>query len=207
MTALKEGIVNLRKQIENARLFGIPVVVAVNKFDTDTEREIDYIRKFAVKAGAYAAELSDVWLKGGEGGISLAEKVVESCDKKKDFKFLYSLNASIKEKIEAVATKIYGADRVEYSQVAEIKIKRYTRWGFANLPVCMAKTHLSLSHDPALKGAPKGFTLPVRDVRLSAGAGFIYPLCGEITTMPGLPSVPAGTKIDIDSKGNVIGLF
>ncbi|MCM8832584.1 MAG: formate--tetrahydrofolate ligase, partial [Candidatus Omnitrophica bacterium] len=137
----------------------------------------------------------------------LAEKVIKACEKDKNFEFLYPLEWPIKKKIETIATKIYGAEKVEYSPLAEEKIKLYTKWGFENLPICMAKTHLSLSHDPNLKGAPKGFTLPIRDIRISAGAGFLYPLCGEMRTMPGLPSEPAGIKVDIDEEGRIVGLF
>jgi len=207
LEAIREGSSNLIKHIENVKLFGIPVVVAINKFTTDTEKEIELVREIALKAGATAAEVSNVWAEGGSGGIKLAQQVMKACDEKHDFHFLYSVEKSIKEKIEIIATKIYGAEKVSYSSIAEEKIKRYTRWGFGNLPICMAKTHLSLSHDPNLKGAPKGFTLPVEDVRLSAGAGFIYPLCGKIRTMPGLPTEPAGMHVDIDENGKIVGLF
>ncbi|MCS7180253.1 MAG: formate--tetrahydrofolate ligase [bacterium] len=205
--ALIEGSSNLAKQIENAKTFGIPVVVAINKFITDTEKEIEKTKELAIKYGAEDVAVSEVWEKGGEGGIELAEKVIKACEKDKNFTFLYPLEWPIKKKIETIATKIYGAEKVEYSSLAEEKIKLYTKWGFENLPICMAKTHLSLSHDPNLKGAPKGFTLPIRDIRISAGAGFLYPLCGEMRTMPGLPSEPAGTKVDIDQEGKVVGLF
>lgn len=205
--ALVQGASNLKKQIENAKLFGIPCVVAINKFQTDTEREIEKIKELALEFGADDVAVSEVWEKGGEGGLELAEKVIKACDKEKNFQFLYPLDLPIKEKIEIIAKKIYGAEKVEYSSLAEEKIKLYTKWGFQNLPICMAKTHLSLSHDPNLKGAPKGFTLPIRDIRISAGAGFLYPLCGEMRTMPGLPSEPAGTKVDINEKGQIVGLF
>ncbi len=207
ITALKEGSCNLVKHIENAKLFGIPVVVAVNRFTTDTDKEIETLKEIAMKAGADDVAMSDVWAKGGEGGIDLAEKVVRNCEKKHDFRFLYPDDWSVKQKIETIATKIYGAANVQYASLAEEKIETYTRWGYAKLPICMAKTHLSLSHDPNLKGRPQGYALPIRDVRLSAGAGFLYPLCGEMRTMPGLPTVPAGTKVDIDADGKVVGLF
>jgi len=207
ITALKEGSCNLVKHIENAKLFGIPVVVAVNRFTTDTDKEIETLKEIAMKAGADDVAMSDVWAKGGEGGIDLAEKVVRNCEKKHDFRFLYPDDWSVKQKIETIATKIYGAANVQYAPLAEEKIETYTRWGYAKLPICMAKTHLSLSHDPNLKGRPQGYALPIRDVRLSAGAGFLYPLCGEMRTMPGLPTVPAGTKVDIDADGKVVGLF
>ncbi|HOV21960.1 MAG TPA: formate--tetrahydrofolate ligase [bacterium] len=205
--ALKEGSCNLQKHIENAKYFGIPVVVAINKFKTDTEKEIETLKELSLKYGADDVEVSEVWEKGGEGGIGLAEKVIKASEKEKNFKFLYEDNWDIKKKIETIATKIYGAGKIEYSPLAEKKIKTYTKWGFGNLPICMAKTHLSLSHDPNLKGKPDGFTLPIRDIRVSAGAGFIYPLCGEMRTMPGLPSHPAGEKVDIDKDGKIVGLF
>jgi len=154
--------------------------------------------------GAYE---SNVWADGGEGGTALAEAVVEACEQPTNFKFLYPDDASIKEKIETIATKIYGAAAVDYAPEAEKKIALYTKMGLAGLPLCMAKTHLSLSHDPALKGAPTGFTLPIRDVRAAAGAGFLYPLCGEMRTMPGLPATPAFMKVDITEDGKVVGLF
>ena len=205
--ALIEGSSNLVKQIENIKLFGVPAVVAINRFTTDTEKEIETLKEIALKSGADDVDVSEVWEKGGEGGLSLAEKVIKQCEKKHNFRFLYPDEWSIKQKIETIATKVYGAAKVEYAPLAEEKIATYTDWGFSHLPVCMAKTHLSLSHDPNLKGRPSGFTLPVRDVRLSAGAGFVYPLCGEMKTMPGLPTIPAGTKVDIDEEGRVVGLF
>jgi len=205
--ALIEGSSNLVKQIENIKLFGVPAVVAINRFTTDTEKEIETLKEIALKSGADDVDVSEVWEKGGEGGLSLAEKVIKQCEKRHNFRFLYPDEWSIKQKIETIATKVYGAAKVEYAPLAEEKMATYTEWGFGHLPVCMAKTHLSLSHDPNLKGRPSGFTLPVRDVRLSAGAGFVYPLCGEMKTMPGLPTIPAGTKVDIDEEGRVVGLF
>jgi len=205
--ALEKGCSNMIKQIQNMKQFGVPVVVAVNKFTTDTDNEIEFLKKKAIEAGAEDAVLSEVWAKGGEGGKALAEAVVKACEKPSDFKFLYDLDISIKDKIKTIAEKIYGAADVEYAPLAEKKIEMYTRMGFDKLPLCMAKTHLSLSHDPKLKGTPSGFTLPIRDVRASVGAGFLYPLCGEMRTMPGLPSIPAGTKVDLDAEGKVVGLF
>ena len=205
--AVEEGSCNLTKQVENMKLFGIPVVVAINKFTNDTDREIEAVRKAALAAGAEDAVVSDVWANGGEGGKELAEAVVKACEKPSDFKFLYPLEASIKEKIETIATKIYGADGVDYLPAAEKQIKLYTDLGFDKLPLCMAKTHLSLSHDPKLKGRPTGFTVPIREVRASVGAGFLYPLLGMMRTMPGLPTTPAGTHVDIDESGKVVGLF
>ncbi|MBU0952426.1 MAG: formate--tetrahydrofolate ligase [Elusimicrobia bacterium] len=205
--AIEEGICNLEKQIENARLHGVPVVVAINKFSTDTDNEIKLIEKKSKEFGAEAAVLSEVWEKGGNGGKELADAIVKACEKPVKFQHLYSLDMSIKDKIHTIATKIYGAKDVQYSALAEERIKLYTQNGWDKLPICMAKTHLSLSHDPTLKGRPKGFTLTIRDIRASIGAGFLYPLCGEMRTMPGLPSVPAGTKIDIDDQGRIVGLF
>ena len=205
--AVERGSANLEKHIENMRLFGVPVVVAMNRFTHDTDAEIEAVRKKAIDAGAEDAVISDVWAEGGEGGKALAKAVVKAANKPSNFRFLYPLDIPIKEKIQRVAVEIYGAKDVSYSALAEKMIKLYTQAGFDKLPLCMAKTHLSLSHDPVLKGRPTGFTLPIRDIRASVGAGFLYPLCGEMRTMPGLPSVPAGTKVDIDKKGNVVGLF
>jgi len=207
LTLLEAGLGNLKKHIENARLFGVNVVVAVNKFTTDTAKEIEMVKGVAAEAGAEGAYLSEVWAKGGRGGTKLARAVVAACEKPSDFKFLYPPSASIKAKIETIATKVYGAAGVDYSPLAEQRIALFTKMGHGKLPLCMAKTHLSLSHDPALKGVPTGFTLPVRDIRVSAGAGFLYALCGEMRTMPGLPSRPAFMNVDIDSKGRVKGLF
>jgi formyltetrahydrofolate synthetase len=207
LEVLQQGCSNLEKQIENMKLFGVPVVVAINKFTTDTKREIELIRKKAIQAGAEDAVLSEVWAKGSKGGRELAKAVVRAAEKKSSFRFLYSLNWPIKKKVETIATKIYGAGRVHYEDAAEAKIKLYTKLGYDRLPICMAKTHLSLSHEPKLKGRPQGFTLPIRDVRASVGAGFLYFLCGTMQTMPGLPSRPAGEKIDIDKRGKIIGLF
>lgn len=205
--AVKEGSSNLIKHIENMKLFGIPVVVAINRFTADTNHEIDTIKKIAKEHGAFDVVISEVWEKGSIGGKDLAKAVIKATKEPSKFQFLYPLNKSIKEKIEIIASKIYGAKDVSYSELAENKIKRYMNAGYGKLPLCMAKTHLSLSHDPELKGAPSGFTLPITDIRASVGAGFLYPLCGEMRTMPGLPSIPAGTKIDIDTNGKTVGLF
>jgi len=207
LPALEKGCENLVKHIENARLFGVPVVVAVNRFTQDTEAEIELIRGKAVAAGAEGAYRSEVWAKGGAGGAELAQAVMAACEKPSNFRFLYDLDAPIKDKIETIATTIYGADGVDYAPLAERKIEIFTRWGLDKLPMCMAKTHLSLSHDPALKGRPRGFRIPVRDVRPSVGAGFLYPLLGEMSTMPGLPSRPAAVDVDIDDDGKIVGLF
>ncbi len=205
--AVSMGCSNLEKQIENMRLFGVPVVVAINRFLTDTDKEIDVIKKKAISAGAEDAVVSEVWAEGSKGGVELAKAVVKAAEKPSSFKFLYPLDMPIKEKIKTIATKIYGAANVSYAPLAEKKLRLYEKLGYGNLPICMAKTHLSLSHDPALKGRPTGYTLPVRDVRASVGAGFLYPLCGDMRTMPGLPSEPAGTKVDIDKDGKIVGLF
>ena len=205
--AVVKGCENLEKMIENMKMFGVPVVVAINNFTADAQEEIDAVRERAKAAGAEDAVVSEVWLKGGDGGTELAEAVVRAAEKLSEFKFLYPLDWPIKKKIETIAEKIYGADGVDYSAEAEKKIDLYTKQGFDKLPMCMAKTHLSLSHDPNLKGRPTGFRIPVRDVRASVGAGFLYPILGEMRTMPGLPKVPAGTKVDIDDDGNIVGLF
>jgi len=207
LESLAEGIVNLEAHIENMKKFGVPVVVAVNHFPTDTDNEHDFIKQRAMDAGADFAVTHKVHADGGPGGAELAEAVVKACELPKEFKLLYPDDAPIKEKIETIAREIYGADGVDYLPAAEAKIKLYTELGYGNLPMCMAKTHLSLSHDPTLKGRPTGWRLPIRDIRASVGAGFLYPLCGDMRTMPGLPKTPAGDSIDLDENGNVVGLF
>ncbi|MDH4140612.1 MAG: formate--tetrahydrofolate ligase [Coriobacteriia bacterium] len=207
LDSLAEGVVNLEKHIENMKRFGIPVVAVVNNFPTDTEAEHDFIKDRARAAGADFAVSHRVHADGGSGGEELANAVVEACEMPKEFKFLYPDDASIKEKIEAIATQIYGADGVDYLPAAEAKVKLYSDLGYSELPICMAKTHLSLTHDPTIKGRPTGWRLPIRDIRASVGAGFVYPLCGDMRTMPGLPKTPAGDAIDIDANGNVVGLF
>ncbi len=204
---LEKGLPNLLQHVENAVKFGVPVVVAINRFKYDTDAEVELIRKRAKETGAEDAALSEVWAKGGEGGAALAEAVVKACEKPNNFKFLYTDEMSIKEKIETVAREIYRADGVDYTPEAEAKIKLFTGMGLAHLPLCMAKTHLSFSHDPTLKGTPRGWRLPITDVRASVGAGFIFPLCGTMKTMPGLPTRPVFTDIDIDVEtGKVLGL-
>jgi methylenetetrahydrofolate dehydrogenase (NADP+) / methenyltetrahydrofolate cyclohydrolase / formyltetrahydrofolate synthetase len=205
---LDKGIANLQAHIENIRKFGVRVVVAVNQFKDDTPAEIDLIRRRAQEAGAEDAVLSSHWANGGDGAVELAKAVVAACEKPSDFHFLYPLDWSIKQKIEQIATQIYGAGSVSYTPEAEAKIELYTRLGFDKLPICMAKTHLSLSHDPAVKGRPQGYVFPVRDIRASVGAGFLYPLCGEMRTMPGLPTRPVFYDVDLDLEtGRVVGLF
>jgi formyltetrahydrofolate synthetase len=204
---LEKGLPNLLQHIENALKFGVPVVVAINRFTSDSDAEIELIRKRAQETGAEDAVESNVWAKGGEGGAALAEAVVKACEKPTNFKFLYPDEMSIKEKIETIAREIYRADGVDYTPEAEAKIKLFTDMGLSHLPLCMAKTHLSFTHDPKLKGTPRGWTLPITDVRASVGAGFLFPLCGTMRTMPGLPTRPVFTDIDIDPEtGKVLGL-
>ncbi len=205
---LRKGLPNLQHHIKNVLKFGIPVVVAVNFFATDTAAEVELVRKAAVDAGAEDAVVCTHWMDGGKGAKALAERVIQAVEKPSKFKFLYPLEWSIKQKIEILAKEIYGADGVDYAPEAEKKIELYTRLGFDKLPINMAKTHLSLSHDPALKGVPRGYKFPIRDIRASVGAGFLYPLAGEMRTMPGLPTRPVFYDVDLDLKtGRVIGLF
>jgi methylenetetrahydrofolate dehydrogenase (NADP+)/methenyltetrahydrofolate cyclohydrolase/formyltetrahydrofolate synthetase/formate--tetrahydrofolate ligase len=204
---LNAGMANLAAHIRNAKRFGIPVVVAINKFHTDTPAEVEAVRQGAIVAGAETAVMSDHWALGGDGAMELAEAVAAACQQPSNFSFLYPLEQSIKAKIETIAKEMYGAAAVTYEPLAEQQIKSYEANGFGNLPICMAKTHLSLSHDPNLKNAPTGFTVPVREVRASVGAGFIYPLLGTMRTMPGLGSKPAYMNVDIDEDGRVMGLF
>jgi formyltetrahydrofolate synthetase len=205
---LDKGLPNLLQHIENALKFGVPVVVAINRFKDDTDNEVEHIRKRATETGAFAVAESNVWAEGDEGGAELARAVVEACEQPSNFKFLYPDEMSIKEKIETVAKEIYRADGVDFTPEAEAKIKLFESMGLGHLPLCMAKTHLSFSHDPKLKGTPRGWRLPITDVRASVGAGFVYPLCGTMRTMPGLPTRPAFTDVDLDLEtGNVVGLF
>ena len=201
------GCANLAAHIGIARRFGVPVVVAINRFSDDTDAELRLVEKRAKEAGAMAAVPADHWAQGGQGALALAEAVRDACAATSQFRYLYPLEAPLRDKIETIASQVYGAESVEYAPLASRQLDRYEANGFRELPVCMAKTHLSLSHEPSLKGAPSGFTLPVREVRVSAGAGFVYPLCGEMRTMPGLPSQPAFLGIDLDKDGNVSGLF
>jgi methylenetetrahydrofolate dehydrogenase (NADP+)/methenyltetrahydrofolate cyclohydrolase/formyltetrahydrofolate synthetase/formate--tetrahydrofolate ligase len=207
VTLLEAGMDNLAAHIRNAKRFGIPVVVAVNKFPTDTDAEIAAVERGAIAAGAETAVMSDHWANGGDGAMHLAEAVVAACEKPTNFDFLYPLDLPIKTKIETIAKEIYNAGDVVYEPQAEKQIKSYEENGFGNLPICMAKTHLSISHDPALKNAPSGFTVTVREARASVGAGFIYPLLGEMRTMPGLGTRPAYMNVDIDEDGRITGLF
>jgi methylenetetrahydrofolate dehydrogenase (NADP+)/methenyltetrahydrofolate cyclohydrolase/formyltetrahydrofolate synthetase len=205
---LEAGLGNLGVHIRNAKRFGIPVVVAVNGFKDDTQAEMEMVRDYALSQGAHDSVVTLHWAEGGKGAAKLAEAVVEACEQPSDFQFLYPLDWSIKEKIEKIAKDIYGADGVSYEPLAEEQIATYERAGFGGLPICMAKTHLSLSHDPLLKGVPTGFTVPVREVRASVGAGFIYPLIGKMSTMPGLATHAAFMDIDLDLEtGKILGLF
>jgi methylenetetrahydrofolate dehydrogenase (NADP+) / methenyltetrahydrofolate cyclohydrolase / formyltetrahydrofolate synthetase len=208
LVLLKAGLANMQVHIKNALRFGIPVVVAVNSFASDTPAEVEMVRKAAVEAGAEDAVVARHWMEGGAGAVALGEAVVKAAEKPSNFQFLYPLELPIKEKIEIICKEIYGADGVDYSPEAEAKIETYTRLGFDKLPMCMAKTHLSLSHDANLKGVPKGFRVPIRDVRASVGAGFLYPLLGTMRTMPGLPTRPVYYDVDLDLEtGRVVGLF
>jgi methylenetetrahydrofolate dehydrogenase (NADP+)/methenyltetrahydrofolate cyclohydrolase/formyltetrahydrofolate synthetase len=207
MELLEKGVCNLARCIEIARMYGVPVVVAINQFPTDTKAELELARKAAEKAGAEAAVVANHWALGGKGAVALAEAVVAACEKPSNFRLLYPDAMPIKEKIETICKKVYLASAVKYEPLAEKQIASYDRAGLSHLPICMAKTHLSLSHDPTLKGVPTGFTVPVREVRAAAGAGFLYPLLGAMRTMPGLPSRPAFMDIDLDENGQVVGMI
>lgn len=205
---LEAGCANLKVHIKNALRFGIPVVVAVNKFKDDTDAEVALVRKVSREAGAEDAVMSSHWMDGGAGSVELGKAVMAAANKPSNFQFLYPLEMGIKEKIETIVKEIYGGAGVEFLPEAEKKIELYNRVGFNKLPMCMAKTHLSLSHDPNLKGAPTGFIVPVRDIRASVGAGFLYPLLGAMSTMPGLPTRPVFYDVDLDLEtGKVLGLF
>jgi len=207
LALLEKGVCNLVRNIEIARMFGVPVVVAINQFPDDTPAEVELARKAAERAGAEAAVMSNHWAEGGKGAVQLAEAVVAACEKPSDFKLLYPDEMAIKDKIETIARKIYRAAKVTYSDKANAQIASYEKAGLSHLPMCMAKTHLSLSHDPTLKGVPEGYELPVTEVRSAAGAGFLYPLLGTMRTMPGLPSRPAFLEVDLDETGQVLGMF
>ena len=209
MPLLEAGVSNMLRHIAIAHRYGIPVVVAINKFATDTQKELEFLCKAAVERGlADAAVVCNHWEEGGEGALELARAVVAAGQKPAKFEFLYPLELTIKEKIEVIAREVYGADGVDYDPEAEARIEEYTRLGFDRLPVCVAKTHLSLSHDPDVKGVPTGYRIPILDIRASVGAGFVYPIAGTISTMPGLPTRPVFYDVDIDfDTGQVVGLF
>lgn len=205
---LEKGLANLEKHYENAQKFGVPVVVAINRFHTDSKEELEFIQnQCKAHCGVSHAVVTNHWEEGGAGAVELAKAVVKAAEEPSNFKFLYPLDISIKDKIETIAKEIYGADGVDYSPEVEEQIAEYTHLGYNNLPICMAKTHLSLSHDPALKGRPSGFRVPIREVRASVGAGFLYPIAGPIRLMPGLPTRPAYYDIDIEmDTGRILGL-
>jgi formate--tetrahydrofolate ligase len=200
------GVANLTAQVRIAKLFGRPVVVAINRFPNDFSSEIEVVRQAARDVGAFEVVESVVFAEGGAGGYDLAQAVMAACEMPGKFTPLYPLDISLRDKIETLATKVYGAARVEYTPEASRQLARFEQQGYGHLPVCMAKTHLSISHDPKLRGAPSGYVFPIREVRLAAGAGFIYPLAGDIRTMPGLPAHPAAERIDIDADGRTVGL-
>ena len=207
LAALERGVVNLEKHIENMAKFGVPAVVAINRFPTDTEAELDFIRKRCKELGAEVA-LCEVFTKGGDGGVELAKIVLGLVDSKKSkFKVLYELDMSIEAKVEKIAKEIYGADGVNFDKAAQLSIKKYTEMGYGDMPICMAKTQYSLTDDQTKLGRPTGFTITVREVRLSAGAGFLVAITGNIMTMPGLPKRPAAMRMDIDANGTITGLF
>lgn len=204
--ALKRGLPNLAKHVENMQKYGVPVVVAINRFLTDSDEEVKLLSDFCAQTGCRFA-LSEVFAKGGEGGVELAKAVVEACEQPSQFRLLYDIDLPVKEKIAEIATEIYGADGVNYTAAAEKRLAEIEALGKAGLPVCMAKTQYSLSDDPSRLGRPTGFTITVKDLRLSAGAGFIVALTGDIMTMPGLPKAPAAHQIDVDAAGQISGLF
>jgi methylenetetrahydrofolate dehydrogenase (NADP+)/methenyltetrahydrofolate cyclohydrolase/formyltetrahydrofolate synthetase len=204
---LEKGMPNMIRHIQNAKRYGVPVVVAVNSFATDTDREIELVRKYAIEAGAEGAYKCTHWMHGGLGAIELAQAVMKAANQPKKFKFLYPLDISIKDKIDAIA-RFYGADGVDYSPEAEAKVELYAKLGFDKLPICMAKTHLSFTADGNVKGAPTSFRIPIRDIRASVGAGFLFPLVGSMRTMPGLPTRPVFFDVDLNLEtGKVVGLF
>ena len=203
---LEKGCDNLKAHIEIAGKFGVPVVAAINVFPTDTPAEIALVKRIAKEAGAVSAVPTTHWADGGQGSVNLADAIIAASELPSDFRFLYASDLPIRQKIEIIAKEVYGASGVSFTPLAGQQIDAYEKNGFGDLPICMAKTHLSLSHDPKLKGAPKGFVFPIREVRASAGAGFIYPIGGDMMTMPGLPAIPAFMKIDIDENGKTVGL-
>jgi formate--tetrahydrofolate ligase len=206
LEALEAGIENLEKHIENIHKFGLPLVVAINRFPHDTEIELELVREKVEGLGAEVA-LSEVWAKGGEGGKELGQKVLSAIEGDNNFHQLYDEKAPIKEKIETIAKEVYGADGVEFGSKAEKQIARFNKLGYDQMPICMAKTQNSISDNPALKGRPTGFTVSVREINLSAGAGFLVPLTGPVMTMPGLPKRPSAEDIDVDQDGKISGLF
>jgi len=203
---LEKGCENMAKHIENAKKSGVKVVVAINRFTNDTDAEMELVQKHALAAGADKAVPSSHWSHGGAGAVELAKAVVEVCQSPNEFKFLYELDLPIKEKIDIIVKEMYGGDGVSYTEEAEKSIEQFTKDGFGNLPICMAKTPLSLSSDPKIKGRPTGFTIPIRAIQIASGAGYIYPLVGEITTMPGLSTRPGFFDMQLLGDGEIIGL-
>jgi len=206
LSALDAGFGNLHKHVENLKLYGVPVVVAVNSFPTDTDEEVDLIVQKCAELGVKAAR-ADHWAKGGAGAEDLARLVVEAAEEKSSFQFLYPDEMPLLKKVETIATKIYGADRITVDKKTSEKFGHLEKLGFGNLPICIAKTQYSLSADPSLRCRPSGFDVPIRDVKVSAGAGFVVVLTGEVMTMPGLSKSPAAERIDIDKDGQITGLF
>jgi formate--tetrahydrofolate ligase len=206
LDALRAGAVNLQAHLDVIRQFGLPAVVAINRFPDDSPRELEEVRRQALDWGASGVAISDGFARGGEGAQELAAAVVEACGKPSNFRPLYDLETTAEEKIETLATKLYGADGVDFEPLAKKRLTEFAAMGYGKLPVCVAKTQYSLSHDPQRLGRPRGYRFPIRDVRLAAGAGFLYALAGEIGTMPGLPSEPAALRIDVDGEGNITGL-
>ncbi len=204
---VEAGAVNMVRHLENLKKFGVNPVVAINVFADDADAEIQAVREIALAAGATGVAVARHWAEGGAGAVELAEMIVTACDMPNEFRLLYPDDMSIKDKIETIASEIYRADGVDYAPIASRKIRQYEEQGLRSLPICMAKTHLSISDDPKLKGAPDGFRISITDIRASAGAGFIYPLCGDVRTMPGLGRTPAAMNVDIDEDGKVVGLF
>jgi len=204
---VEAGAVNMVRHLENLKKFGVNPVVALNVFTSDTDKEIQAVREIAIAAGATGVAVARHWAQGGRGAIELAEMIVSACEAPNSFRLLYPDELSIKDKIETIAAEIYRADGVDYAPIVHRKIRQYEEQGLGRLPICMAKTHLSLSDNPKLKGAPDGFRITITDIRASAGAGFIYPLCGDVRTMPGLGRMPAAMNVDIDDEGKVVGLF
>jgi formyltetrahydrofolate synthetase len=207
ITGIEVGIANLHRHLGIVREFGLPCVVAVNRRPGDTDDEVDLVRRLAVEGGAFAAEVNEGFERGGAGAAELAEAVVDACEQPSEFGFLYEDEDSIETKIGTIARRVYKAKDVFLYPAAEQRIRKFEADGLGRLPICMAKTHLSLSADPTLVGAPEGFTLPVRDVRAYTGAGWLVPLCGDIQQMPGLGTTPAALSVDIDPEGRTVGLF
>jgi formyltetrahydrofolate synthetase len=207
LAEIEAGAANLARHIGIVNGFGLQAVVGVNKFPSDTQEELDLVRRLATEHGAYAAEVNTAFEDGGQGAVALAEAVLAAAEEPNSFDFAYPIDAPIEEKIRAIVQKVYGGDDVQLLPAAKEKAAQFERDGLGSLPICMAKTHLSLTHDPTLRNAPTGFTVPVRDLRPYTGAGWIVALCGDMMTMPGLGKTPAARAIDVDAAGNTVGLF